>query len=148
LFSGNIDTTGVQLLVDTRKELEKWRDGPVEIHFANILSPWVRRGLVAGGFGTGEDTSPVEVAPVVPPQNEDFADPTPGPEWKYDRGAHKRPAKTGDVESSAGDDASGGKEGLETSTHGPLVSTLTPFIHVDLPAAVASAERGVKRDST
>ena len=126
--------------------MERWRDGPVEFHFANVINPWVRRGLIAGGFGTGEDTSPVEVAPIVPAQNEEFADANQSPDWKYERGASKRPTKTGDVESSAADDASNGKEGLASSTEGPLLSTLTPFIHVDLPSAVASAERGVKKE--
>lgn len=49
----NLDTTGVQNLVDTRKEVEKWADAPVEFHFSGILSPWVRRALIAGGFGQG-----------------------------------------------------------------------------------------------
>ena len=31
LFSANIDITGVQALVDTRGELERWVDGPVEV---------------------------------------------------------------------------------------------------------------------
>ena len=31
LFSAHIDTTGVQALIDTRNELERWVDGPVEV---------------------------------------------------------------------------------------------------------------------
>ncbi|KAG1903932.1 sulfate transporter family-domain-containing protein [Suillus fuscotomentosus] len=54
-FSGvsQIDTTSVQALVDTRNEVQKWADRPVEFHFATILSPWIRRALVAAGFGIG-----------------------------------------------------------------------------------------------
>lgn len=138
---GNIDTTGVQNLIDTRKELEKWADQPVEFHFANILSPWVRRGIVAGGFGTGNDNGPVEVAPVVPPQNEEFAN----PEFKYDPTTSKRK----DIESVDRDDeAYQGKQSAASSTEGPLISTLTPYIHVDLASAVASAERSAKRSSS
>ncbi|KZV97685.1 sulfate permease [Exidia glandulosa HHB12029] len=65
----HIDTTGVQNLIDIRKELEKYTDGPVEFHFANISSPWVRRALIAGGFGSGQLEGVKrarEVAPVVP----------------------------------------------------------------------------------
>ena len=48
--------------------MERWTDRPVEFHFATILSPWIRRALVAGGFGTGLPASsgPREIAPVVP----------------------------------------------------------------------------------
>lgn len=31
LYSAHIDTTGVQTLIDTRSELERWADGPVEV---------------------------------------------------------------------------------------------------------------------
>ncbi|KZT11507.1 sulfate permease [Laetiporus sulphureus 93-53] len=69
-FSGvsQIDTTAVQALIDTRTEVERWADRPVEFHFATILSPWVRRALIAGGFGTGAPASslPTEIAAVVP----------------------------------------------------------------------------------
>jgi len=34
LYSANIDTTGVQALIDTRGELERWVDGPVEVRVA------------------------------------------------------------------------------------------------------------------
>lgn len=63
----NIDTTGVQNLVDARKEVEKWADKPVEFHFAGILSPWIRRALIAGGFGRGiaRGDANGQIAPVV-----------------------------------------------------------------------------------
>lgn len=65
----NIDTTGVQNLIDARKEVEKWADRSVEFHFCGILSPWIRRALIAGGFGTGAHKKGValEVAPIVRP---------------------------------------------------------------------------------
>ena len=64
----NLDTTGAQNLIDTRKEVEKWADRPVEFHFAGILSPWIRRALIAAGFGQGQARhgAALEVAPVVP----------------------------------------------------------------------------------
>lgn len=49
----NVDTTSIQTLVDIRSTVERYTSSPVEFHFANILSPWIRRGLLAGGFGTG-----------------------------------------------------------------------------------------------
>lgn len=81
-FSGvsTIDTTGVQALVDTRSEVERWVGGPVEFHFATLLSPWIRRALVAGGFGTGDSrlSDLAEIAGIVPyhgghadPQNQE-----------------------------------------------------------------------------
>jgi len=67
----NLDTTGVQNLVDTRKEVEKWADRAVEFHFSGILSPWIRRALIAAGFGQGQRRhgTALEIAPVVPQDN-------------------------------------------------------------------------------
>lgn len=63
----NIDSTSVQVLVDLRNALELYRGAPVEFHFAHILSPWIRRGLLAGDFGTGTVRRHVtEIAAVVP----------------------------------------------------------------------------------
>jgi solute carrier family 26 (sodium-independent sulfate anion transporter), member 11 len=63
----HIDSTGIQSLVDTRQQLDRCADREVEFHFASILSPWIKRVLVAGGFGTGSPQyRVVEVASVVP----------------------------------------------------------------------------------
>ncbi|KAJ3558108.1 hypothetical protein NM688_g1116 [Phlebia brevispora] len=62
----HVDTTAVQALIDTRTEIERWTNHPVEFHFATVLSPWIRRALVAGGFGTGARLNgPTEIAQVV-----------------------------------------------------------------------------------
>ncbi|KDN38099.1 putative sulfate permease [Tilletiaria anomala UBC 951] len=62
----NVDTTSIQTLVDVRRAVEIYVDGPVEFHFANILSPWIRRALLAGDFGVGTASRHItEVAPVV-----------------------------------------------------------------------------------
>ncbi|KAG8813947.1 hypothetical protein FRC17_001365 [Serendipita sp. 399] len=149
--SGNIDTTGVQNLVDTRTELEKWADAPVEFHFANVLSPWVRRALVAGGFGTGSgEHGPAEIAPVV--QNENFSDAR--HEWEVDHA--KQGSKAGkDIErgSEGGDDDKddyrrSGDNSAGSSTEGPILSTLTPYFHIDLPSAVKAAESHARRSSS
>jgi len=148
----NVDTTGVQNLIDTRKELEKWTDGPVEFHFATILSPWVRRALLAGGFGTGDGSHiPVEVAPVVPAHDQEYnhiAD-----EWKLRYTAeHTRQKTSGDDLEGNGDGDSGkvhasdgGRDYTDSPSQGPLVSTLTPFFHVDLSSAVRAAEASAAR---
>ncbi|KAK8864251.1 hypothetical protein IAR55_001497 [Kwoniella newhampshirensis] len=74
----NLDTTGVQNLIDTRVAVEKWADGPVEFHFCGILSPWIRRALIAGGFGTGTARAgtALEVAPAVIENLENVASPS------------------------------------------------------------------------
>ena len=64
---GNVDSTSVQTLVDMRVALERYANHPVQFHFAHILSPWIRRALLAGGFGTGTLRRHVtEIASVVP----------------------------------------------------------------------------------
>ncbi|GAA6027980.1 hypothetical protein JCM8097_001812 [Rhodosporidiobolus ruineniae] len=68
--SSHIDTTSVQNLVDLKRSLERWAGDQVQFHFATILSPFIKRALLAGGFGTGKgwsgDERPLEIAPVVP----------------------------------------------------------------------------------
>ncbi|BGP38822.1 Sulfate permease 2 [Rhodotorula kratochvilovae] len=65
----NIDTTSVQNIVDLKNSLERYSGTRVEFHFASILSPFIKRALLAGGFGTGKgwsgDERALEVAPVV-----------------------------------------------------------------------------------
>ena len=70
-YRSQVDTTSVQALVDARGEIERWADHPVEFHFSSILSPWIRRSLVGGGFGYDHQSRPDsrrhDVA-TVPPQ--------------------------------------------------------------------------------
>lgn len=64
----NLDTTSVQNLVDLRRTLERYAAQKVTFHFCTILSPWIRRALLAGGFGTGKPVHerPLEIAATVP----------------------------------------------------------------------------------
>ncbi|WFD02300.1 hypothetical protein MOBT1_000982 [Malassezia obtusa] len=63
----NVDSTSVQVLVDLRNAVEIYSGHRVEFHFAQILSPWIRRALLAGDFGTGSIRRHVtEIAAVVP----------------------------------------------------------------------------------
>ncbi|SJL01238.1 related to sulfate permease II [Armillaria ostoyae] len=117
-----IDTTAVQALIDTRNEIERWTDHPVEFHFATILSPWIRRALVAGGFGVGQRV-PQEIAAVVPYRDRTTApsEPREGDvetsDWKQDRNSSA---------SVSQDDS----------------ALQTPFFHFDLVSAVHAAENG------
>jgi solute carrier family 26 (sodium-independent sulfate anion transporter), member 11 len=48
----HIDVTSAQNLYDVRKQLDRHASPDrVEWHFANVQSPWVKRGLAAVGFG-------------------------------------------------------------------------------------------------
>jgi sodium-independent sulfate anion transporter 11 len=50
-----IDVTSVQALVDLRNVANRYADREVEFHFSGIVSPWIRRALLKGGFGTYGD---------------------------------------------------------------------------------------------
>jgi solute carrier family 26 (sodium-independent sulfate anion transporter), member 11 len=119
----------VQALIDTRKEVERWTNSPVEFHFASILSPWIRRALVAGGFGFDhriQSTRPHDVAAIV----------------SYDDSQPHSPilkdVEAGDSvqEVSLHDPAYGGVQRGEA----PAVQIDTPYFHLDLAEAVAAAE--------
>lgn len=124
-----VDTTAIQALIDTRIEVERWTDRPVEFHFATILSPWVRRALVAGGFGTGAPASsvPTEIAAVVP--------------YRDGQSSPVSVPASGDLESSLVSEEP--RAGSEESA--PIDLQDTPFFHFDLACAVRSAESGLER---
>jgi sodium-independent sulfate anion transporter 11 len=131
-FSGvpQIDTTAVQALIDTRNEVERWTDAPVEFHFASILSPWIQRALIAGGFGAGTPTEvPSEIAAVV----------TYGDEHRTAWKAHTETPPT-DVEAheTSQPSLSRGREGISETA--PLLTEATPFFHFDLVAALRAVE--------
>ncbi|QRV72682.1 sulfate anion transporter [Ceratobasidium sp. AG-Ba] len=135
----HIDTTGVQNLMDARKELERWADRPVEFHFASILSPWIRRALVAGGFGTSEEgrVIPHEVAAVVPPPQGEYTGPN--DEYAVQSGS-RSPRDKKDVESDGGAGDTRSVASSVTEFEAPIVSQSTPYFHLDLNSAVRAAE--------
>ncbi|KAH9483746.1 putative sulfate permease C3H7.02 [Psilocybe cubensis] len=128
----HLDTTATQALIDTRTEIEKWADHPVEFHFASVLSPWIRRALIAGGFGTGISASKThDIAAVVP----------------YRDGAEELPRfskERDDVESLKN---LKGRSSPSPSKDGyvDVISSDTPFFHIDLAGAVKAAESGLHR---
>jgi len=130
----HIDTTAVQALIDTRTEVEKWADHPVEFHFTTILSPWIRRALTAGGFGLGISASrvPPDLAAVVPYRDgrSNFAE--------------QDVELTDDVES--GDVKKiNTRSSEQISEFEPIIADDTPFFHIDLVSAVQAAESGIGR---
>lgn len=139
----HIDITAVQALIDTRDEVERWADAPVEFHFASILSPWIRRALVAGGFGTGLPASsgPRELAPVL--QWEPPFQPASGRSFDIEA----LPGKS-DNDSPLDDTLQRGAYGRSSGGEEALLTTDTPFFHVDLTAAVRAAENGLKSSSS
>lgn len=120
----------MQTLVDTRGEIERWANHPVEFHFASILSPWIRRSLVAAGFG-------YDVGPHSPARPHDVG-PTVDPPYDIlQPGPH-----SADIEA-------GGAKGIEPAdpSYGTIqrgeasaVQVDTPYFHLDLAEAVAAAE--------
>jgi len=134
-FSSQVDTTSVQALVDTRVEIERWTDHPVEFHFASILSPWIRRSLVACGFGYDrrlESSRPHDLAPVLPP----YDVPVRGPV------STSTDIEVGDTKRTTLGDPS---YGTVHRDEGPAVQVDTPFFHLDLAEAVAAAESGLSK---
>ncbi|KAJ7349479.1 sulfate permease [Mycena albidolilacea] len=129
----HLDVTAVQALIDTRNEVERWADHPVEFHFATLLSPWIRRALVAGGFGTGTPSSqvPREIAQVVP-----YRELQSGSAPEVYRLEGESDVETGDKISKVphSPDPSS-PEGFA-----PVIEEDTPFFHLDLAAAVRAAE--------
>lgn len=148
----NLDTTGVQNLVDTRKEVEKWADRPVEFHFSGILSPWIRRALIAAGFGQGQTRhgTRLEVAPVVPQDDalapadrarqeeerldDHISEPSSGASSVTDEKRVQSPEDRRPYRASAGTTRS--VDSL------PLLDTATPFFHFDLADALNSLDLG------
>lgn len=125
-----VDMTSVQALIDTRNEIERWANRPIEFHFASILSPWIRRSLVAAGFGFDhrvQSTRPHDVAAIVSPY-EDLQPHSP----------ISKDVEAGDSKEIPPHDPSG-----YGRVHRGEVSAVpidTPYFHLDLAEAVAAAE--------
>ncbi|KAJ6547336.1 sulfate permease [Mycena capillaripes] len=132
----HIDITAVQALIDTRNEVERWADHPVEFHFATLLSPWIRRALIAGGFGTGVSSSqlPREIAQVV--SYRDGQDSGPGELHRFEQ---QLDIEAADIKLARAPDS---PNPSSTEDYAPVVETDTPFFHLDLAAAVRAAESG------
>ena len=56
-FTGvpHLDITGLQNLVDIRRQLDNYADWKVNWHFVGISNPWIKRALVSAGFGSSDN---------------------------------------------------------------------------------------------
>ena len=109
-----------------------------KFHFATILSPWIRRALIAGGFGTGSPAAGIhpEIASVVPYRDRAAVENLENEKTDIEVSGIKR--KSG---SSISSDNKNFSDGV------PLLSEDTPFFHLDLAAAVRVAESGVGKNT-
>ncbi|TRM61717.1 sulfate transporter family-domain-containing protein [Schizophyllum amplum] len=141
----HVDTTAVQTLIDTRAEIERWADRPVEFHFATITSPWVRRALIAGGFGFSRDGAqvPHEIAPVVPYRDSEARTDSMSSDTKDDLESGNKDSKTVADVTEVPISSSGASS--VSSNYETIMRSDTPFFHVDLTAAIRAAERSAER---
>ncbi|KAJ1737725.1 hypothetical protein LPJ72_000194 [Coemansia sp. Benny D160-2] len=133
-FTGvsNVDITSIQNLVDVRKQLDRYADAEVPWHFAGVKSPWIRRALVAGGFGSsGSSTRTVfSVANIGGSDDRDVRDAGAAgdagdPHWR------RSVTKLADAD---------GREPSIESLLVPMLSSSHPFFHFDLDEALEAAE--------
>ncbi|KAJ1666045.1 hypothetical protein IW140_005857 [Coemansia sp. RSA 1813] len=124
-FTGvsNVDITSIQNLIDVRKQLDRYSDNDVAWHFSGVGSPWVRRALVAGGFGSSDSATRTvfSVANVGVSEDRDV-------EWHRHQQSVQNRKLTADREPSI--------ESLVV----PMLSAKHPLFHVDLDEALAAAE--------
>ncbi|OJT14139.1 hypothetical protein TRAPUB_9250 [Trametes pubescens] len=147
----HLDTTGVQALIDTRTEVERWADHPVEFHFATILSPWIRRALVAGGFGVGTLSTRMheEIAPVTRYHDQYIADPEHiGPAKNSHEREDDLEAPPNVAQISVRSSSEGTVRSVPNDAAAPMMLPSTPFFHLDVATAVRAAEGGVTRPSS
>lgn len=99
-----------------------------------MLSPWIRRALIAGGFGIGTLTGSAHETAAVDEENQEIS--------------HQYP-DSGDIESpiSKRDDSSRRSSTGDSSSRVPLYEVATPFFHFDLTRAVDAAERSLSNRS-
>lgn len=127
----------MQALIDTRREVERWTNGPVEFHFASILSPWIRRALVAGGFGYDHRIQSPRLHDVATIVSSDDSQP---------RSPNPKDVEAGDSKDISAYDPADGAYGAYGSVQRGEASAVpidTPYFHLDLAEAVAAAEAGL-----
>ncbi|CAF2060071.1 unnamed protein product [Rotaria magnacalcarata] len=56
-FTGvaHLDITGLQNLLDVRRQLDRYADKQVNWHFVGLSNPWLKRALVSVGFGSSHE---------------------------------------------------------------------------------------------
>ncbi|QNP97072.1 sulfate transporter family-domain-containing protein [Yarrowia lipolytica] len=142
------DSTGIQNLVDARGEINRYVGREVEFHFSGLLSPWVRRALVGSGFGgvpKGQHLSNYQVtaarrATALDRQTlpNDTTMVIEGDSLSNDSDEEYAKKKPFDEEEAIGgldtkSVSSSSQDDKEFGGYIPVVSTDTPFFHLDIP---------------
>ncbi|CAJ0896173.1 7531_t:CDS:2, partial [Entrophospora sp. SA101] len=68
----SLDSTGLQSIIDIRKELDRYSGHKVEYHFANVLSKSIKKSLIYGGFGQMEEDEKESNAHIPTKENKDL----------------------------------------------------------------------------
>ena len=108
-----------------------------------MLSPWIRRALIAGGFGLGQSVSDTqETAAVVGGSggSSHHRHTTRGGEDDLERGGSGRRKSEDSSSADLKTDESGA-----SGEYAPVLPEDTPFFHLDLEGAVKAAEATVAR---
>lgn len=130
----NVDTTSVQCLADVRQAVERYVGARVEFHFVSITSPWIRRALLAAGFGTGTASTHItEVAPVVS-QHDRIHEPL---RLEQQRQLRQRNAQRDDIE-----------VGHSDSDRSDIIRAALPKVDMDIGASNSDDESPRKADSS
>ncbi|CAF0975870.1 unnamed protein product [Rotaria sordida] len=55
-FTGvaHLDITGLESLVDVRRQLDRYADKTINWHFVGLSNPWMKRALISAGFGSSD----------------------------------------------------------------------------------------------
>ncbi|CDK30066.1 unnamed protein product [Kuraishia capsulata CBS 1993] len=118
------DATSIQSLVDLRNTIHRYVGNEVEFHFSGILNPWIRRSLLAVGFGKFRDET------------------TAAPETLYfDIGKayssgnlETSKSKVVDEEEILTVDPRSSLSSVDQDSYYALTATDTPFFHLDIPS--------------
>lgn len=104
-----------------------------------MLSPWIRRALIAGGFGIGTSSVnlPHEFASVVPYRGGNRDD------FTTNENYHPDDSEAQGIKHDHSSRGSSTGDHLNSTDKAPLYAVETPFIHFDLTRAVNAAERSL-----